>query len=156
MHCDDLSAAEPMSVCWLAYGLSFPLITRQQSWTRYRTSNGDSQSRAKLSSKYLTHRRKCRPWVIRSALTKIWDWRQTSAGQAGTMCVGWCGGWAFLWWKPWIDVRLRPVKPEQCVLADAAVKRKSWTWLPVLIFVWWNRPDIRLFLWHPIFFILIT
>lgn len=25
-------------------------------------------------------------------LTEIWDWRQVSAGQAGMMCVGRCGG----------------------------------------------------------------
>ena len=42
-------------------GLSSPylylLITRQRSWTRYRTSNGDSTPRAKLKSEYLTHER---------------------------------------------------------------------------------------------------
>ena len=42
-------------------GLSSPylylLITRQRSWTRYRTSNGDSTPRAKLKSEYLTHGR---------------------------------------------------------------------------------------------------
>lgn len=49
VHGDGLSAAEPLLVCRLVYGLSFPL-------------------------------------------TKIWDWRQVSAGQAGMICVGRCGG----------------------------------------------------------------
>lgn len=30
--------------------------------------------------------------AIEFPLTKIWDWRQVSAGQAGMMCVGRCGG----------------------------------------------------------------
>ena len=33
------------------------LITRQQSWTRYRTSNGDSDPRAKLKPEHLTRGR---------------------------------------------------------------------------------------------------
>ena len=45
------------------------LITRQQNWTRYLTSNGDSDPRAKLEPEYLARGRLfCRPGTSRSPL----------------------------------------------------------------------------------------
>ena len=40
------------------------LITRQQSWTRYLTSNGDSDPRAKLEPEYLTRGRLFVGWGL--------------------------------------------------------------------------------------------